>query len=316
MPSTHLKPGLHERAMAAMQSGDAHRLKAVVVEAVPAVEGLTSEVWLLEEALQSGGTPGGEHVRQLRMRISSLSARIAHYEEQGRPPGREGLIESFRNLQAKYRAKKAELRKAQQHIAAQNQQIRELKFALEKTVEEARRLAGPTEELEAQIAVLRKDHDIIQDRLAQYAEMVRERKIREAQELRLKLAAILPTLPLLTQGSPNECDAALAAWGVYQQVAEIIGAELPEECGMFYYPDGSLRMCVLANGHRVGHSHERPEDDDWDVLPLGDEKDPVLCGAPLSKATSYTNAVYCVRGYRHDEKDSRGHSGREEDRNR
>lgn len=48
-----------------------------------------------------------------------------------------------------------------------------------------------------------------------------------AEAMRERLLAILPTEPMKTRGTPNECDAAEAEWGVYEQIAAILGVTLP-----------------------------------------------------------------------------------------
>lgn len=298
MTQKYIGAALQDRALEALKSQDTHQLKVIVVEAVPTVIRLESEVRLLEHVITGDHGGKGEHVRALRMRIGELSARVAHYEQVGQARSRPGLVESFRNLQVKYRAKKDELRKAQQHIDKLNKEMRELKEEIAKTSEHATRIADSRRALEGEVTVLRRNHTEIEDKLAQFADMIRARKAREAAELREKLQAILPTLPMLDRGTPNECDAAVEEWSVYEQVAEIIGATLPQPC------TGRLKDCALAKGHKGTCTTQRPQEGE------SDEMVPVTCGAPLGRGN------YCVRDYRHDQQDFSGHSHKREDTGR
>jgi chromosome segregation ATPase len=231
------------------------------------------------------------HIRELRMEIGRLQARNAHYEEHGEPRSRAGLVEAFHNLQAKYRAKRDELRKAQQHIDKLARQVRSLKeqIADQKSQDPTRsRLQQEIEGLKhalserdewARVHKTAAAREILKgsqaaERLAlelthlkeKYAEELETRRRtlwelnRERNAWRNKLIlleALLPTLPMRTRGTPNECDAAVAEWGVYEQVAEIIGAKLPQPCTGMNFSLG----CALAEGHEGVCTNHRPDEE-------------------------------------------------------
>lgn len=96
-------------------------------------------------------------------------------------------------------------------------------------------------------------------------DMAREERTRRWRVFE-QLEEILPTGPMATRGLPNELAEAQGAWGVYQQIAEVLSVELPvlaqdapaegERCLVMYPIGGGARArCSRKQGHDNGHDH-------------------------------------------------------------
>ena len=55
------------------------------------------------------------------------------------------------------------------------------------------------------------------------------RRFAELEAMETRLRALLPTEPRSTYGLPNDLAATAAEWGAWEQVAEVLGVELPTD---------------------------------------------------------------------------------------